>query len=71
MVWLPQDHVRRFDEVPIDFTDDGEKFHRTASDSLVLAVSQIGLFQQIENDIVNFGGDVGDDCLIIVFIADF
>ena len=70
MVRLPQDHVRSFDEVPIDFTDDGEKLYRTASDSLILAVSKIGLFQQIEHYILNFGGDICNDCLIIIFIAD-
>lgn len=39
--------------------------------SIILLIYQVGLLQEIENYVVDFSGNVFNDCLVIISIADF
>ena len=71
MVRLLQNHIGGPDKIFVDFTDYSQKLHRTVSDSVILSVSKVSLFKQVKNDIVDFSCNVGNDCFIIIFVADF
>ena len=71
MVRLLQNHIGGPNKIFVDFTDYGQKLHGTVSDSVILSVSEISLFEQVKNDIIDFSCNIGNDCFVIIFIADF